>query len=376
MAQCGLIDFTHIFEFLRRYVYRLHHDVFLHRNPYSWLQNHSLLFFDNPVGVGFSFTDDKRGYVRDMPTYSSQLYIAFHQFVQMFPELKEAPLYIAGESYAGKYVPALGLEIHKRIHLPEHRVNFKGLMIGNAYVDPAVIPLTVRPFYNLGLIGKEQVEMLRPMSNAVAEHVAAKNSSLAKNKWINLISLLLMLTHQQHGYNFLRYELGVGRYVKFLNRMDIQKAIHVRRTNYSFVNMIVNYQLNSDFLSSSKPHFETLLEHYRVLAYCGHLDLMMPCVTNSENYRTWKWNETEKFINATRLPYLYSNKLAGYHKTGGGLTEVVFIGAGHMVPMDVPAPARDLITKWTHNQKLSPSFPRLEASFITSFIANTTAIYL
>ncbi|XP_014368489.2 venom serine carboxypeptidase-like [Papilio machaon] len=348
----------------------------LERNPYTWLQNHSLVFFDNPVGTGFSFTDDKRGYVRDMPTYSRQLYTAFHQFVQMFPELKEAPLYIAGESYAGKYVPALGLEIHNRIHLPEHRVNLKGLMIGNAYVDPAVIPRTVRPFYNFGLIEQEQVEMLRPLSNAVAEQVAAKNGALAKNKWINLISLLLMLSHQSHAYNFLHNDLGVGRYVKFLNQTDIQKAIHVRRTNFNFVNMTVNFHLASDFLSSSKPHFETLLEHYRVLAYCGQLDLMMPCVTTSENYRTWKWNEKEKFLNATRLPYLYLHKRAGYHKTGGGLTEVVFMGAGHMVPMDVPAPARDLITRWTHNKELSASFPLLERSFITGFIANNSAIYL
>lgn len=53
-------------------------------------------------------------------------------------------------------------------------------MIGNAYVDPAVIPRTVRPFYNFGLIEQEQVEMLKPMSKAVAEQVAANNGTLAK----------------------------------------------------------------------------------------------------------------------------------------------------------------------------------------------------
>lgn len=29
----------------------------------------------------------------------------------VFPELRKAPLYVAGESYAGRYLPAFGLKI-------------------------------------------------------------------------------------------------------------------------------------------------------------------------------------------------------------------------------------------------------------------------
>lgn len=35
---------------------------------YSWGKNHSLLFIDNPVGTGFSFTDDDRGYATNQTT--------------------------------------------------------------------------------------------------------------------------------------------------------------------------------------------------------------------------------------------------------------------------------------------------------------------
>lgn len=38
-----------------------------------------------------------------------------------------------------------------------------------------------------------------------------------------------------------------------------------------------------------------------------------------------------------------------YHKTGGGLTEAIFRGAGHMVPFDVPGAAQDFITRWITN---------------------------
>ena len=42
---------------------------------------------------------------------SSHLYSALRQFLQVFPEVSKAPLYIAGESYAGRYLPALGVKI-------------------------------------------------------------------------------------------------------------------------------------------------------------------------------------------------------------------------------------------------------------------------
>lgn len=35
------------------------------------------------------------------------------QFLRIFPELRSAPLFLAGESYAGKYIPALGIQIHR-----------------------------------------------------------------------------------------------------------------------------------------------------------------------------------------------------------------------------------------------------------------------
>lgn len=36
-----------------------------------------------------------------------------NQFLKMFPELFSSPLFLAGESYAGKYVPALGIQIYR-----------------------------------------------------------------------------------------------------------------------------------------------------------------------------------------------------------------------------------------------------------------------
>lgn len=57
--------------------------------------------------------------------YGKHLHTAAKQLVQIFPELRVAPLYVAGESYAGKYVPALGVQIHRHKDAPGSHFNFK-----------------------------------------------------------------------------------------------------------------------------------------------------------------------------------------------------------------------------------------------------------
>ncbi|XP_075992655.1 venom serine carboxypeptidase-like [Anticarsia gemmatalis] len=348
----------------------------LRPNPYTWLQNHSLLFIDNPVGTGYSFTEHSDGYVTDMASYANHLYSTLKQFLLVFPELKTAPLYLAGESYAGKYVPAMAMEIHRRTQgKPDPGVNLQGLIVGNAYIDPDMISHLAWPFYYFGLLEKEQLEIVKPLVDSFHEDIKANRSIEAKNKWNSLITVLLFLTHQKHAYNFLRDELPVGKYIKFLQTSEVKKAIHVGDIHFGFVNMTVNTRLAPDFLSTTKPMFERLLDHYRVLAYCGQLDQMLPCVFTSENYRTWKWNGTEEFKSGTRFPYIYNNRLSGYHKSGGRLTEVVIRGAGHMAPLDAPGPTQNLVSRWTHEKPLSVRYGLLEGSFVQEFVRNNSLIH-
>ena len=55
-------------------------------NPYSWNRNMSVLYIDNPVGAGFSFTEDDEGYPTFVNESSSDLYEALQQFFNLFPE--------------------------------------------------------------------------------------------------------------------------------------------------------------------------------------------------------------------------------------------------------------------------------------------------
>ncbi|CAH2104266.1 unnamed protein product [Euphydryas editha] len=283
----------------------------LKKNPYTWLQNHSLVFIDNPVGTGYSFTEQTEGFLKDMNTYATHLHEVVQQLLQIYPELRSAPLYIAGESYAGKYVPALGIEIHKHKNIPGFEVNLQGLMIGNGLTDPQLISQATLPFYYFGLLDKEQIKTIDPLIKLLQNDIATNKSVGAKMKWNLVVAVSLYLSHQKHAYNFLKDEITTKSYVNFLKTPEVKRALHVGDINYSAVNFTVNWYMATDFLSSSKKIFEELLINYRVLAYCGNLDQMLPCVFLSEHYRTWKWNGSSEFLEATRYPYIYNSKLAG-----------------------------------------------------------------
>ena len=71
-------------------------------NPYAWTTVSSVLFLEQPAGVGFSYatngstrTDD---FVQSQNTYGFLL-----SFFKAFPELAKNDFFITGESYAGTH---------------------------------------------------------------------------------------------------------------------------------------------------------------------------------------------------------------------------------------------------------------------------------
>ena len=72
------------------------------RNPYSWNNNASVIFLDQPVNVGYSYGDAS---VSDTVAASKDVYALLVLFFKQFPEYAKLDFHIAGESYAGHYIP-------------------------------------------------------------------------------------------------------------------------------------------------------------------------------------------------------------------------------------------------------------------------------
>ena len=107
------------------------------RNAYSWNARANLLFVDQPVGTGFSYSRWPTDYVTNEKQVAQQLYDFLQAFVVQFPQFAGRPLFITGESYAGHYVPAIGWKIvdaNARGEGPT--LNLQGIAIGNGLVEP------------------------------------------------------------------------------------------------------------------------------------------------------------------------------------------------------------------------------------------------
>ncbi|CAL9146537.1 unnamed protein product, partial [Musa hybrid cultivar] len=113
-------------------------------NQHSWnkgktpIPKANLLFLESPVGVGFSYTNTSS----DLQSLGDKItaedsYIFLVNWLKRFPQYKSHDFYIAGESYAGHYVPQLSEKIfdENKKASKETYINFKGFMIGNALMD-------------------------------------------------------------------------------------------------------------------------------------------------------------------------------------------------------------------------------------------------
>jgi carboxypeptidase C (cathepsin A) len=72
------------------------------------------LFMDQPVFTGFSFARDVSGIPPTLVESTAQVEAALVQIYSLFPDLSSGPLVVTGESYGGKYVPALGASLAAR----------------------------------------------------------------------------------------------------------------------------------------------------------------------------------------------------------------------------------------------------------------------
>jgi carboxypeptidase C (cathepsin A) len=96
-------------------------DLTLGGRDIHWAKRHHMLYIDNPVGTGFSFTQDPRGYPEDVFQCATDLYTGLQGFFTLFAEYQPRPFFIAGESYAGKYIPALAHTIHTKQQQQQQR---------------------------------------------------------------------------------------------------------------------------------------------------------------------------------------------------------------------------------------------------------------
>ncbi|XP_014615114.1 PREDICTED: venom serine carboxypeptidase [Polistes canadensis] len=324
---------------------------------YSWTISHNLIYIDSPVGTGYSFTKNDEGYARDETQIGKEINTALVQFFQLFPELQNNDFFVTGESYAGKYVPAVSHAIKDYNINAKVKINLKGLAIGNGYIDPENQLVYGDYLYQIGLIDLNLKNLFHQYETKARDLIKQKKYVDALES-INVLfsgdpSILTNATGFQYYFNYLRTEdtnetLWVSEWAQ---RADVRRAIHVGNCTFNFTSEIVENYLKTDIMQSVAVLVSDLLQHYKVLIYNGQLDIIVayPYVLNF--LQNLKWPGAEKYKTVDRKQWWVEDELAGYTKSVDNLTEVLVRNAGHLVPYDQPRWTLDLITRFTRNRQ-------------------------
>lgn len=323
---------------------------------YAWTQNHNVIYIDNPVGTGFSFTEADEGYAKNQTDVGRDLYSAVKQFFQLFPELQNNDFYVSGESYAGKYVPALTYTIHKNNPDEKIKINLKGMAIGDGLCDPVTMTDYGDFLYHIGLVDDLDRQYFKTQGDLAVDFINKEEWIKAFNVFDNLLngdktgypSYFANVTGLEFYFNYLMSEepKDMDYWGDYINKATVRRAIHVGNLTFNDGSK-VEEMLLEDIMKSVKPWIQEIMDNYKVMIYNGQLDVII-AYTLTENFlNSLEWKNAKEYKESPRYIWKVDGQVAGYVREVPNFVQVLVRNAGHMVPYDQPKWAYDMITRFT-----------------------------
>ncbi|XP_066094840.1 probable serine carboxypeptidase CPVL [Saccopteryx bilineata] len=339
----------------------------LRSRDFPWTTTLSMLYVDNPVGTGFSFTDDPRGYAVNEDDVARDLLSALVQFFQLFPEYQENDFYVTGESYAGKYVPAIAYAIHTLNPTLHVKVNLKGIAMGNAYFDPEPVIRGYATFlYEIGLLDEKQRKYFQKQCNECVKYIKEEQwlqafeviNKLLYGFFTNDPSYFQNVTGCSDYYNILQCTESEdkGYYEKFLSLPEVRQTLHVGNQTFSDGIKVKTY-LREDSVKSVKPWLTELMNNYKVLIYNGQLDITVAASLTERSLMAMDWKGFQDYKTAERKVWKIfrsDKEVAGYVRQVGDFYQVIVRGGGHILPYDQPLRSFDMINRFIYDKGWDP----------------------
>ncbi|KAF3451529.1 hypothetical protein FNV43_RR07624 [Rhamnella rubrinervis] len=335
-------------------------------NSFSWNLEANMLFLESPIGVGFSYSNTSSDYKNLGDDFAADdAYTFLHNWFLKFPSYRTRTFYIAGESYAGKYIPELAEIIYDNNRDPSLRIELKGIMLGNPETSDADDWRGLVDYaWSHAVISDETHKTITDNcdfnSNTTWSNQACNksvNEVFEQYKEIDIYSLytsvclgdsasspndLLQAMMKRSTSTTMMprimggYDPCLDGYAKaFYNRKDVQKALHVSNglelKNWSICNYTM-FEKWSYTKSSVLPIYKKLIAGgLRIWVYSGDTDGRVPVLSTR-----YSLNSLGLKITKPWRPWYHQKQVSGWVQEYEGLTFATFRGAGHAVPCFKP----------------------------------------
>lgn len=340
-------------------------------NDYSWNSNASVIFLDQPVNVGFSYSGSKG--VSNTIAAGKDVYAFLNLFFKKFPEYQEnnQSFHISGESYAGHYIPVFASEILS--HPVEDRsFNLTSVLIGNGLTDP----LNQYPYYQPMACGKGGApavlsdEECTAMDNTLDRCLALIQSCYDSQSVWSCVPASIYCNnaqlgpYQKTGKNVydIRTECKGGSLCyedlqninDYLNLDYVQEAIGAEVDTFQSCNFDINknFLFNGDWMKPYQTAVTELLDQdLPVLIYAGDKDFICNWLGNQHWTNVLPWKHSEEFAEQPIRKwssYLNGNEIGGEVKSYRHFTYLRLFNGGHMVPYDQPENSLSMLNEWIH----------------------------
>ncbi|GAA5991349.1 hypothetical protein JCM10908_003269 [Rhodotorula pacifica] len=356
----------------------------------AWNEYANVIFIDQPVGTGYSYMSTNE-YLHDLPEAAAHVVEFLTKFYKIFPEFSSHDTYIAGESYAGQYIPYIAQAILETTRLP---TQLKGILIGNGWIDPwNQYPAYYEFALEAGILkeGSEADKKVRkevencmsnmrlqggatklPVHVGVCERIlgAITDSTIqsvnGQNMCVNNYDVRLTDTHPSCGMN---WPPDIFDITPYLSRDDVKSAFHATRHAGDWTEC--NGQVGANFYTPNSLPSVTLLpdllSKIQVLMFAGAEDLICNHVGIERMIENLNWNGATGWEDARAEDWVVDGRTAGTWTTARNMTYVKILDASHMVPYDQPLAAHDMFLRFVGASLLSAAGP---AAQVPSRIGN------
>lgn len=340
-------------------------------NEGSWHKRGSLVFVDQPAGTGFSFTKE---YDHDLDQISFEFLKFLEKYYEIFPEDADSEILLAGESYAGQYLPYIAkaiLERNNNLGFDDKPYQLSGLLIGNGWVAPAAQSLSYLPYCMQAEVLRQDnpyfARILRQQErcqNQVNQQKSSDENNVIIDECEKILDLILKATldEKRQCLNMYDHTLrdsypscgmnwppDIKFMTSFFRKEEVMRHLNLEQDiQWSECSNTVSLHFKA---KNSLPAIHLLplvLEEIPVLLFNGNRDIICNYMGTEGFIREMTWNGRKGFPDGAS-DWLADNDIAGYIKTDRNLTFVNVFDASHMVPFDKPLVSRSLIDIITGN---------------------------